>query len=50
MGYSTLYGDTAGAFAPMGGIYKTDVYRIGRWRNGKAARTGWLYPFPKARS
>ena len=23
MGYSTLYGDTAGAFAPIGGLYKT---------------------------
>ena len=28
MGYSTLYGDTAGAFAPIGGLYKTDVYAI----------------------
>ena len=30
MGYSTLYGDTAGAFAPLGGLYKTDVYAVGR--------------------
>ena len=28
MGYSTLYGDTAGAFAPLGGLYKTDVYAL----------------------
>ncbi len=48
MGYSTLYGDTAGAFAPMGGIYKTDVYRIGRWRNGKAARDGLVVPIPES--
>lgn len=33
MGYSTLYGDTAGAFAPLGGLYKTDVYKVARWRN-----------------
>lgn len=33
MGYSTLYGDTAGAFAPLGGLYKTDVYAVARWRN-----------------
>ncbi|AJC11668.1 NAD+ synthetase [Berryella intestinalis] len=33
MGYSTLYGDTAGAFAPLGGLYKTDVYAVGRYRN-----------------
>ena len=28
MGYSTLYGDTAGAFAPLGGVYKTDVFAM----------------------
>ena len=28
MGYSTLYGDTAGAFAPIGGLYKTDVFAV----------------------
>ncbi|MBQ3106875.1 MAG: NAD(+) synthase [Eggerthellaceae bacterium] len=37
MGYSTLYGDTAGAFAPLGGLYKTDVYAVGRWRNGSSS-------------
>lgn len=47
MGYSTLYGDTAGAFAPMGGIYKTDVYRIGRWRNNKAVQDGLVAPVPE---
>lgn len=40
MGYSTLYGDTAGAFAPLGGLYKTDVYEVGRWRNEPGARGG----------
>ncbi|MEY8562763.1 NAD(+) synthase [Eggerthellaceae bacterium 3-80] len=33
MGYSTLYGDTAGAFAVLGGIYKTEVYELANWRN-----------------
>ena len=33
MGYSTLYGDTAGAFAPLGGVYKTDVFAMARARN-----------------
>ena len=33
MGYSTLYGDTAGALAPLGNIYKTDVYGLANWRN-----------------
>jgi NAD+ synthase (glutamine-hydrolysing) len=30
MGYSTLYGDTAGALAPIGDLYKEDVYRLAR--------------------
>lgn len=32
-GYCTLYGDTAGGFAVISDIYKTDVYRIARWYN-----------------
>ena len=47
MGYSTLYGDTAGAFAPMGGLYKTDVYAVGRWRNAQAADAGETPPIPE---
>jgi NAD+ synthase (glutamine-hydrolysing) len=35
MGFSTLYGDTAGALAPLGNVYKTDVYGLAHWRNGK---------------
>lgn len=46
MGYSTLYGDTAGAFAPMGGLYKTDVYAVARWRNRKAVEQGEVGPIP----
>ncbi len=33
MGYSTLYGDTAGAYAPLGNIYKTRLYELAEWRN-----------------
>ena len=40
MGYSTLYGDTAGAFAPLGGVYKTDVFAMARARNRRAAEAG----------
>src|SRR5690606_21234952 len=36
VGYSTLYGDMAGAFAPLKDVYKTDVYALARWRNGKS--------------
>jgi NAD+ synthase (glutamine-hydrolysing) len=28
VGYSTLYGDTTGALAPIADLYKTDVYRL----------------------
>lgn len=38
MGFSTLYGDTAGAFAPIGDIYKTEVYELATWRNGHDTR------------
>ena len=47
MGYSTLYGDTAGAFAPMGGVYKTDVYAMARWRNEEARAAGEVPPIPE---
>ena len=30
VGYSTLYGDTTGALAPIADLYKTDVYRLAR--------------------
>ena len=47
MGYSTLYGDTAGAFAPLGGLYKTDVYAVARWRNVQAEAAGAVPPVPE---
>ncbi|MYG97962.1 MAG: NAD+ synthase [Acidimicrobiaceae bacterium] len=36
VGYSTLYGDTAGAFAVVSDLWKLDVYELCRWRNGQA--------------
>ena len=36
VGYSTLYGDTAGSFAPLGNYYKTDIYGLIAWRNSKS--------------
>ena len=36
VGYSTLYGDTAGAFAPISDLWKLDVYELCRWRNERA--------------
>lgn len=33
MGYCTLYGDTCGGFAPIGDVYKSQVYELCRFRN-----------------
>jgi NAD+ synthase (glutamine-hydrolysing) len=33
VGYSTLYGDLAGGFAPLKDVPKTTVYELARWRN-----------------
>ena len=33
VGYSTLYGDMAGGFAPLQDVPKTTVYELARWRN-----------------
>ena len=33
MGYCTLYGDMAGGLAVIGDVYKTEVYRLARFRN-----------------
>ncbi len=33
VGYATLYGDMNGGFNPIKDLYKTDVYRLARWRN-----------------
>lgn len=47
MGFSTLYGDTSGAFAPIGGLYKTDVFALSRWVNERAAAEGKAPPIPE---
>jgi NAD+ synthase (glutamine-hydrolysing) len=36
VGYSTLYGDLAGGFAPIKDVPKTLVYELARWRNGRS--------------
>ena len=40
VGYSTLYGDAVGGFAPIKDIYKTDVWALARWRNEVAGKRG----------
>jgi NAD+ synthase len=34
VGYATLYGDMNGGYNPIKDLYKTEVYRLARWRNG----------------
>jgi len=36
VGYSTLYGDMVGGFAPIKDVFKTRVYDLARWRNEKS--------------
>ncbi len=38
VGYATLYGDMCGGFSVLKDIYKTDVYRLSRWRNSQRPR------------
>ncbi len=35
VGYTTIYGDMAGGFAPIKDLYKTQVYELARFRNSK---------------
>ena len=36
VGYSTLYGDMCGSFAPLKDLYKSEVYSLSKWRNEKS--------------
>lgn len=37
VGYSTLYGDSCGGYAPLKDLYKTQVYALAHWRNAQGA-------------
>jgi NAD+ synthase (glutamine-hydrolysing) len=47
VGYSTLYGDAAGGFAPIKDVLKTLVWELARWRNAEARRRGEVEPIPQ---
>jgi len=47
VGYSTLYGDAVGGFAPIKDIYKTDVWALARYRNAVALERGETPPIPE---
>jgi NAD+ synthase (glutamine-hydrolysing) len=48
VGYSTLYGDTVGGFAPLKDVPKTLVWQLARWRNAEAERCGEVPPIPES--
>ncbi|MGH3304604.1 MAG: NAD+ synthase, partial [Streptosporangiaceae bacterium] len=46
-GYSTLYGDSAGGYAPIKDVPKTLVWDLSRWRTEQAAARGEEAPIPE---
>jgi NAD+ synthase (glutamine-hydrolysing) len=48
VGYSTLYGDAVGGFAPLKDVSKTMVWRLARWRNKAAEERGDVPPIPES--
>ena len=48
VGYSTLYGDAAGGFAPIKDVPKMLVWELARWRNARAEGRGETPPIPEA--
>ncbi|MGS2587586.1 NAD+ synthase [Streptomyces hebeiensis] len=47
VGYSTLYGDSVGAYGPIKDVYKTWIFRLARWRNRAAEERGQTPPIPE---
>jgi NAD+ synthase (glutamine-hydrolysing) len=46
VGYSTLYGDAVGGYAPIKDLYKTQVWDLANWRNELAKKNGQTPPIP----
>lgn len=47
VGYSTLYGDAVGGYAPIKDLLKSEVWAIARWRNQVAISRGEVPPIPE---
>jgi NAD+ synthase (glutamine-hydrolysing) len=45
-GYSTIYGDAVGGYAPIKDVPKTLVWELARWRNAQAQARGETPPIP----
>ena len=46
-GYTTIYGDAVGGFAPIKDVPKTMVWELAKWRNAEAKRRGEQPPIPE---
>nr|MCW2729087.1 synthase [Aeromicrobium sp.] len=46
-GYSTIYGDAVGAYAPIKDVPKTLVWELATWRNAHAVERGETPPIPE---
>jgi len=47
VGYTTMYGDSVGGFAPLKDVPKTLVWELARWRNAEAVRRSETPPIPE---
>jgi NAD+ synthase (glutamine-hydrolysing) len=47
MGYCTLYGDMAGALAPIGDLYKTQVFELARYLRAVSERETGVAVIPE---
>lgn len=48
VGYSTIYGDAVGGFAPIKDLPKTLVWELAKWRNVVALAAGEIAPIPES--
>ena len=47
VGYSTIYGDAVGGYAPIKDVPKTWVWKLASWRNSDAVSRGEMPPIPE---
>ncbi|RMI03412.1 NAD+ synthase [Cellulomonas triticagri] len=47
VGYSTIYGDAVGGYAPLKDVDKSRVWALSRWRNNHALDAGLIPPIPE---
>jgi NAD+ synthase (glutamine-hydrolysing) len=48
VGYSTIYGDSVGGFAPIKDVEKSLVWELAKYRNERAAKSGSTPPIPES--